>query len=87
MTQQQIEALAAQLALLAAAVVPGQAGNIAALRGLITAGTTLHGLIAAIREEDPAAWDAVSADFNSSLAGFQDSVRRQQAAQDGDNGG
>lgn len=73
-----IAALVEQLAGVAAVLAPGHAGTVAALRGLLEVGTELHDLIARIRREDPEAWAAVSADFNSALAGFEASVARSR---------
>jgi hypothetical protein len=74
MTREQIEALARQLAGVAAIFAPGHA---AAVGGLLTAATELNAILRQIREEDPATWAVVQRDFNAALAGFEASVQRQ----------
>lgn len=66
MDRAQIDLIVQQLLGIAAIASPGHAATVAVLRGLLAAGGTLHDLIRQIRAEDPAAWAAVSADFNAS---------------------
>jgi hypothetical protein len=68
MTREQLELIANQLAGVAAIYAPG---HIAAIRGLISAGSALTVLLQQIRSEDPAAWDAVAADWDKSVAEFK----------------
>lgn len=71
LNREQIEALANQLFNVAAVVAPGHAGTVAALRGLLAAGTTLHELIARVRAEDPEAWSEIAEDFNAAHSGLK----------------
>lgn len=73
-----LDAIVEQLAAVAAAISPTHAGTVAALRGLLAAGTELHELISRIKAEDPEAWKAVSQDFSEALAGFEASVARSR---------
>lgn len=76
-TQEQLMALAAQLAAIAAIFRPDVAGG---LQGLITIGGQLTTMINAIRTNDPAMWQKVSADFDTAKAGFEASVAAYNAA-------
>lgn len=79
LTREQIERLADQVTQLAAIVAPGHAAAVATLRGLVAAGTTLHGLIARVRAEDPEAWAEIAKDFNASHASLQAAIAAADA--------
>lgn len=75
--KEKMEEIARQLLALAAIAMPAQSGAIIAL---LKAAAELKELLTAIREQDPAAWDAIAADFNASLANFAASVEANRAA-------
>jgi Pyruvate/2-oxoacid:ferredoxin oxidoreductase gamma subunit len=74
LTQEQVMAIAAQLAGLAAIFNPAAAGSISALVGI---GTQLATMINAVRTNDPELWAKVTADFDAAKAGFEASVAAQ----------
>lgn len=79
MTREQIEALAQQLLAVAAAVSPGHAGTVAALRGLVAAGSTLHELIGQVRAENPDAWTEIAEDFQGAHSALRAAVEAADA--------
>jgi hypothetical protein len=74
LTQEQVMAIAAQLAQLAAIFNPAAAGSIGALVGI---GAQLTAMINAVRTNDPEMWARVSADFEDAKAKFEASVAAQ----------
>lgn len=73
MTREQIQALAQQLLGIAGIFAPG---HVPAITGLLAAFNQFRAILDQIKDEDPATWAIVSADFNASLATFAASVER-----------
>jgi hypothetical protein len=69
MNKEKLEALAAQLAALAAIIVPGHA---VAIGGVLQVATQLNNMLKAIQKDDPETWKLVRGTWRSAVKDWQE---------------